>query len=61
MYNNKEFQDILDSIDISKELELMRAVSFLGSYENYKAVQKRTIEFMSKLSKAYNEKENDDV
>ena len=61
MYNNKEFQEYLDSIDISKELELMRAVSFWGSYENYKAVQKRTIEFMSKLSKAYNEKENDDV
>lgn len=58
MCNNKEFQEYLDSIDISKELELMRAVSFLGSYENYKAVQTRTIEFMSELSKAYNEKEN---
>lgn len=44
-------EEYLDSIDISDELRLMKAVELCDSYEDYKAVQKRTVEFMSELAK----------
>lgn len=44
-------EEYLDSIDISNELRLMKAVELCGSYEDYKAIQKRTVEFMSELAK----------
>lgn len=44
-------EEYLDSIDISNELRLMHGVSIFGSYKSYKAVQKRTVEFMSELAK----------
>lgn len=41
-------QNYLDSIDISNEIRLLNAVRFFGSYENYKAVQERTRDLLSK-------------
>ena len=44
-------EEYLDSIDISNELRLMKAVKLCGSYENYKAIQKRTGELISEMMK----------
>lgn len=41
-------QDYLDSIDISNEIRLLNAARFFGSYENYKVVQERTRDLLSK-------------
>ena len=44
-----------DYSDISKELHLLEAVNYFGSYENYKAVEKMSIELLNNI---FNEKLN---
>lgn len=44
-------EEYLDSIDISYELRLMKAVKLCGLYEDYKAIQKRTGELISEMMK----------
>ena len=46
-------EEYLDSIDISNELRLMKAVELCGSYKDYKAIQKRTGELISEMTKKF--------
>lgn len=46
-------EEYLDSINISNELRLMKAVELCGSYENYKALEKRTGELISEMTKKF--------
>ena len=46
-------EEYLDSIDISDEFRLMKAVKLCGSYENYKALEKRTGELISEITKKF--------
>ena len=43
------YEEHLDSIDISKEMRLLKGVSLFGSYENYKAVRKRAGDLLMEL------------